>query len=109
MAGINLVSVEPTARMIDWGGFIIAEKFLMPNIPRFDTVIVPPWNSCGCNFPSLAFVANTFTSLLIWTIPFVSAPKTIGVIRPVSVLTATLTSTLLYLKKTENIKLRAYI
>lgn len=78
---------------------MMAEKFLIPNIPKFDKVIVPPWNSCGCNFPSLAFVANSFTSLLIWTIPFVSAPKTIGVIRPLSVLTATFTSTLLYLKK----------
>lgn len=44
---------------------MMAEKFLMPNIPKFDKVIVPPWNSCGCNFPSLAFVANSFTSLLI--------------------------------------------
>lgn len=85
--------------MIDCGGFIIAEKFLIPNMPRLETVIVPPWNSCDCNFPSLAFVANAFTSLLIWIKPFVSALNTIGVIRPLSVLTATLTSTLLYLKK----------
>lgn len=27
---------EPTARIAVWGGFIIAENSLIPNIPRFE-------------------------------------------------------------------------
>lgn len=99
LAGTSLDSVVPTARIIDCGGLIMAAKFLIPNMPKLDTVIVPPWNSCGFSFPSLAFAANSFTSLLICTNPFPSALNTIGVIKPVSTLTATLTSTLLYLKE----------
>lgn len=98
LAGIIRASVVPTARIIDCGGLMIAEKFLIPNIPKLEIVIVPPWNSCGCNFPSLALTASALTSLLICTMPLVSAPKTIGVIRPASVLTATLTSTASYLQ-----------
>ena len=97
-AGINLVSVVPMARIMDCGGLMMAEKFLIPNMPRFETVMVPPWNSCGWSLPSRAFAASDFTSLLIWTMPLISAPKTMGVIRPFSVLTATLTSTWSYLK-----------
>lgn len=56
----------------------------------------PTWNSCGCNFPSRARLANPVTSLLIVNNPLESASKTIGVIRPRSVLTATDTSTVLF-------------
>lgn len=43
----------------------MAEKFLTPNIPRFDTVIVPPWNSCGWSLLFLAFSAKAFMSALM--------------------------------------------
>lgn len=42
-AGINRFSEPPTARIHDWGGLIIAEKFLTPNIPKLEIVNVPPW------------------------------------------------------------------
>ena len=46
--------------------------------------------------PSRAFLANVLTSVDISSKPFFSAPKTIGVISPDSVLTATDISTELY-------------
>lgn len=70
----------------------------IPNIPRFETVIVPPWNSCGCSLPSRALAANSLINLLISTKPLRSACGTIGVIRPLSVATATEQSTESYLK-----------
>lgn len=57
------------------------------------------WNSCGFRLPSLALAAKLLTSELIAAKPFKSASNTIGVIRPFGVLTATLTSTVLYLKE----------
>jgi hypothetical protein len=36
-------SVPPTARMHDWGGFMMAVKFRTPNIPRFEMEKVPPY------------------------------------------------------------------
>lgn len=71
----------------------------LPNIPKFETVIVPPWNSCGCNLPSRAFSASSLTCLLISTKPLRSACGTIGVISPLSVATATDKSTESYLKQ----------
>lgn len=35
-------SVLPTANIQACGGLITAEKFFIPNIPRFEMVIVPP-------------------------------------------------------------------
>merc|ERR1719318_1216041 len=78
-------SVPPTANMQAWGG-------LMPNMPRLETVMVPPWNSCGCNFPSLALPAISRTLVEISERPLPSAPVTMGVINPLPVSTATDTS-----------------
>lgn len=71
----------------------------LPNIPKFEMEIVPPWNSCGCNLPSLAFNASALTSFEISTNPLRSALNTIGVIKPRSVATATATSTASYLQE----------
>lgn len=79
--------------MHDCGGLMMAAKCVTSNIPRFETVKVPPWNSCGCNFPSRALAARDLTSVEISSIPLRSALKTIGVMRPLSVDTATETST----------------
>lgn len=72
---------------------MIAQKCVTSNIPRLETVKVPPWNSCGCNLPSRALAASDLTSLEIDSIPLRSALKTIGVMSPLSVETATETST----------------
>lgn len=64
--------------------------------------MVPPWNSCGCNLPSRALAANSLMILLISTSPFLSACGTIGVIKPLSVATATEQSTESYLKMNTN-------
>lgn len=79
--------------MHDCGGLMIALKCVTSNIPRLETVKVPPWNSCGCNFPSRALAASDLTSFEIDSMPLRSALKTIGVMRPLSVETATETST----------------
>ena len=71
---------------------MMAVKCDIPNIPRFDIVIVPPINSCGCNLPSLALPANSLTVYEISARPFASADVTIGVISPEPVSTATDTS-----------------
>jgi hypothetical protein len=104
--------VVPTAKMQACGGLMIALNVVMPeneknkifpssecaiedipNIPKFDILMLPPWNSAGCSLPSLAFAANALTVLEISTKPFASAPKMMGVIRPLSVETATDIST----------------
>ena len=72
---------------------MMAQKCDTPNIPKLLTVKVPPWNSAGCNLPSRALAANALTSCEIDSIPLRSALKTIGVIKPLSVDTATETST----------------
>lgn len=41
-AGISLFSEPPMARIHAWGGLMIAEKFLIPNMPRLEIVKVPP-------------------------------------------------------------------
>ena len=65
----------------------------IPNIPKLDSVMVPPWNSCGWSLPSRALLANILTSLEISNKPLRSALNKIGVINPLSVETATDTST----------------
>lgn len=47
-----------------------AVNCFIPNMPRFEMVKVPPWNSYGCNFPLRAFSANSFTSALIALSPY---------------------------------------
>lgn len=83
---------------------MMAQKCVTSNIPRFETVNVPPWNSCGCNLPSRALAARDLTSFEIDSMPLRSALKTIGVMRPLSVETATETSTESNLKKMKYFK-----
>ena len=64
----------------------------MPNMPKLETVMVPPMNSCGKSFPSLARPAISLTLVEISASPFLSADVTIGVINPLPVSTATDTS-----------------
>lgn len=88
---------------------MIAQKCVTSNIPRLETVKVPPWNSCGCNFPSRALAANDLTSFEIDSIPLRSALKTMGVMRPLSVETATETSTASNLKEIELLTFRLLV
>lgn len=91
-------SVPPTARMHDCGGLMIAQNCVTLNMPKFEMVKVPPWNSCGWSLPSRAFAASDLTSCEIDSTPLRSALNTIGVMRPLSVDTATDTSTASNLK-----------
>lgn len=68
----------------------------LPNMPKLDTDMVPPWNSCGCSLFSRALPASSFTFFEISSTPFRSAPKIMGVMSPFSVETATDTSTSSY-------------
>lgn len=86
-------SVPPTARMHDCGGLMIAQNCVTLNMPKLEMVKVPPWNSAGWSLPSRAFAASVLTSCEIDSTPLRSALKTIGVMRPLSVDTATDTST----------------
>ena len=43
-------SPAPTARIVACGGLMTAEKSLMPNMPRLETAVVPPWYSSGFSF-----------------------------------------------------------
>ncbi|MNN88897.1 hypothetical protein D3C81_2066390 [compost metagenome] len=63
-----------------------------PNIPRLLMVKLPPWYSSGRRRPSRARPANCATSALICERALLSALRTTGVIRPLSVDTATQTS-----------------
>lgn len=67
-----------------------------------DQVTCCTWNSCGCSLPSLALLARAETSELMAESPLVWALNTMGVIRPLAVLTATLTSTTWFLRRGEN-------
>lgn len=49
----------PTARIATCGGLITAENPSMSNIPKFDMLNDPPWNSLGWSFPWLAFADNS--------------------------------------------------
>jgi len=73
-------------------------------MPRLDTEMVPPWNSWGCSLLSRALAASALTSLEISRTPLRSALKTMGVIRPLSVETATETSTSSYCRMTVSIQ-----
>jgi hypothetical protein len=78
-------SVELTAKIHAYGGFIIAEKLCTSNIPMFDIVNVPPLNSYGFNFFSLALPARSLASDAIYSSPFKLVASITGVIRPCSV------------------------
>ena len=51
-------SSAPTASSAACGGLITAEKLETPNIPRFETVNVPPESSGGVICPSRTFCAS---------------------------------------------------
>lgn len=72
------------------------------NVAEDQAMMRRTWNSCGCSLPSLALVARAETSALMAESPLVWALNTIGVIRPLAVLTATLTSTTWFLRSGEN-------
>ena len=55
-----------------------AWKFLMPNMPRFDTAEVPPWYSSGFSLRARARAAKSFISLEITDSVLVSAARTTG-------------------------------
>ena len=86
---------RPTAMMAPCGGFRIAEKLSTGNIPRFETENDPPVNSWGFSLPSRARFANSRTSAPIVLSDLESASRTMGVINPFGVATATATSTAL--------------
>ncbi len=85
-------SPAPTARMQPWGGLMMAANSRTPNMPRLETVKVPPWYSSGLSLPSRARPARSFISAEIVARPLVSAALIIGVMRPPGVATATETS-----------------
>ena len=49
---------------------MMAEKLWTPNIPKLETVNVPPDNSVGKSFYCFAFSANVFTFFEISSSPF---------------------------------------
>mmetsp|Transcript_1425 Transcript_1425/g.3501 ORF Transcript_1425/g.3501 Transcript_1425/m.3501 type:complete len:239 (+) Transcript_1425:132-848(+) len=101
-------SVPPTARMHACGALMMAVNCLMPNMPRLETVKVPPMNSSGLMEPSLALPARCLTSLEISATDLVSAPKMMGVSSPRSVLTATLMSAAEYCRMYSSLQLELH-
>ena len=89
---ITCLEVPPIARMQAWGGFMTAAKLWMPNIPRLETAMVPPWYSSGLSLLFFAFSANSFIELEMAERPFKLACLMMGVTRPLPVSTATETS-----------------
>lgn len=79
---------DPTAKIQTYGGFTIAVKLLTPNMPKFETVNVPPDNSSGLSLFSLALPAMSLTSVAIYSRPFKLTLETTGAIKPWSVWTA---------------------
>jgi hypothetical protein len=114
-AGTRVGTVAPIARMHDCGGLMMAVKWLIPNMPKLETVNVPPcwgsrlagitpigvkghtWYSWGCSLPSLAFLAKALASAEMVVRPFDPTSVTIGVINPVGVATAIDTSAFFHL------------
>ena len=70
--------IAPTARIAACGGLITAAKFSMPNIPRLETVKVPPESSGGVICPSRTRAARARVSEAIWRSPLESASNTVG-------------------------------
>ena len=68
-------SVPPTAKMHACGGLMMAVNWLMPNMPKLDTVMVPPWYSCGASFPTLAlsvlsvYLHDSMNIIVLWFSP----------------------------------------
>lgn len=94
--GTTFFNALPIPRIQAWGGLTIGENPVTPNIPMFEIVKVPPMNSWGYSFPSLALAARSFISWEMSSRPLESADFTIGVKSPIGVWTATDMSTDLY-------------
>lgn len=95
--GTTRFSADETASMHAYGGFIIAEKFVTPNIPMLDIVKVPPLSSSGVNLFSRARPAMSLTSVAIYSSPFKLMFLKTGAINPCGVYTAKLMLTFLNL------------
>ena len=76
---------------------MIAVKFSMPNIPRFDIVNVPPKYSSIASLPSLAFLKRGVDAFESSTTLRFCESLILGTIRPVGDATAIPRLTLLYL------------
>mmetsp|Transcript_31925 Transcript_31925/g.81189 ORF Transcript_31925/g.81189 Transcript_31925/m.81189 type:complete len:406 (+) Transcript_31925:1204-2421(+) len=83
----------PTARMAACGGLMMAEKEDRPYMPRLEMVKEPPLYSSGFSLPSRARAASARTSAEICDTLLADALRTMGVMRPPGVDTATATST----------------
>ncbi len=59
----TLSSPAPTARIIACGVLMMAPKSRTPNMPRFEIVKPPPWNSSSFSLPLLARLARSFISI----------------------------------------------
>ena len=71
---------EPTDRIAACGGLMIAVKLLTPNMPRLETVNVPPPSSGGVIEPSRTRVARARVSRAISPSDLRSASNTVGTI-----------------------------
>ncbi len=89
-------SPAPTARMPACGGLMIAAKCVTPYIPMFEIEKPPPWNSSGFSLPALARAPRSFISAEMAARPLRSAWRTMGVISPSGMATATEMSTSSY-------------
>lgn len=77
---------------------MMAVKWSTPNMPMLEMVKVPPWYSSPLSLPSRAFLARALVSAEMAARPLDVASRMIGVMRPVGVATATLTSARVYLE-----------
>ena len=73
--------ISPTARIAACGGLITAVKRLMPNMPRFETLNVPPESSGGLILPSRTLPASPRASREISPSDLRSASKIVGTMR----------------------------
>ena len=75
------------------GGLITAVNWSIPNIPRFDTVKVPPVTSPAASLPARARPISSLASRATWVRVFRSASRTTGTTSPPSTATAIPTCT----------------
>ena len=80
--------VRPTARMPGSGGLMIASNEVTPNMPRFETVNVPPSISCWRTLPLRARATMSLVAAAISVSVMRSASRSTGTIRPSSSATA---------------------
>ena len=92
----TVFEAPPTANMQACGGLMIAEKLLTPNIPKLETVKVPPESSSGLSLPSRALPAISLTEVEMSSKPKRLVLLNTGAMRPWSVWTAKDMLTFLY-------------